>query len=326
MKKQDLIEKYPELLQEIAQGYSRKIIGKLDSNSLNFKDIWNEYLEENKPKLDFKVLCINLPHHNQLWLNDKTNHFCGTADGKNVIEYEKGLLLGTVTSVKYKNTQFSIDDVVQYLDKTYVINSFEKERVHLKERNQNNYQNVHISEVKQVKPLEVTEDGFDYYLNDPLQWVLNNSLTKNWEFLYQLRACTIHPDLIKESNIYKVFHNKDNALKFIEENTKKVLFVAEDNIEIYLGDDYFELITPKFHNKPCVWNILPYKTRDNIIYDQEGNRKNGRIWFSSVEKAEDYKLKHAKVLSYDDIMIYLPTSDNSDNEILNLVKERLNQK
>lgn len=28
----------------------------------------------------------------------------------------------------------------------------------------------------------------------------------------------------------------------------------------------------------------------------------------------------------DDVMIYLLISDNSDNEILNLVKERLNQK
>jgi hypothetical protein len=317
MKKEDLIEKYPELLKEIFVEFTNE--------SFDKQITWNEYLEENKPKSDFKVLCINLPHHNQLWLSDKTNHFCGI-DGKNVIEYEKGLLLGTVTSVKYKNTQYSIDDVVRYSDKLYIITSFEKERVHLKERNNNNYQNLHISNITKLKPLGVTEDGFDYYLNDPLQWIVNSSLTKNWEFLYQLRAWTTHPNLIKESNIYKIFHNEENALKFIEENNKKPLFISEDKIEIFLGDDYFELITPEFHNKICVWNILPYKTRDNIIYDQEGNRKNGRIWFSSVEKANEYKLKHAKVLSYDDVVNTVEFPYVYKQLLLNLVKERLNQK
>lgn len=219
MKKEDLIEKYPDVLAEIVKDLIRKGSNKPDL----LNELWNEYLEENKTKnSDFKVVGLKLPHHSELWLNEKTNHFCGI-DGKNGIEYEKGLLLGEVFSVKYKGTQFSIGDVVQYEDNLYTIISFAKNLVKVKSRNNNTYKDVNIKFLTRSKPLGVTEDGFDYYLNDPLQWIINKYLTGNWEFLYELTAWTKHPDLIKNSNIYKIFHNKDNALKFIEENNKKVL-------------------------------------------------------------------------------------------------------
>jgi len=69
---------------------------------------------------------------------------------------------------------------------------------------------------------------------------------------------------------------------------KQPLFTTVDSVDIFKGDIYYELITPEFHNKTCVWNILPNKTRSNINYDQEGNKKNGRLWFSTKEKAEEY--------------------------------------
>lgn len=311
MKKEDLIEKYPDVLAEIVKDLIRK--GSNKPNLLN--ELWNEYLEENKPKNpDFKVVGLKLPHYSELWLNEKTNHFC-PMNGKDAIKYEKGLLLGEVFSVKYKGKQFSIGDVVQYLDKVYEIQSFNKERVHLKLKNGNYYYEPHISEIIKLKSIGVTEDGFDYYLNDPLQWIIYNSLTKNWEFLYQLTAWENHPNLVKESNTYKIFHNKDNALKFIEENNKKVLFVTQEGIEISEGDEFYYL----------TGFSQPYESIIKEIATKNSKWKSKKT-FSKYENAEQEQLKNAKVLSYDDIMIYLPTSGNSDNEILNLVKERLNQK
>lgn len=71
---------------------------------------------------------------------------------------------------------------------------------------------------------------------------------------------------------------------------------------VFEGDVFYELITPNFHNKPCIWNILPDKARPNIIYDQEGNRKNGRIWFSAKEAAEEYVSMNKPCLSISDIL------------------------
>lgn len=82
---------------------------------------------------------------------------------------------------------------------------------------------------------------------------------------------------------------------------KQPLFTTEDGVDIFEGDEYFELITPDFHNKPCIWNILSDKTRSNINYDQKSNKEHGRIWFSSKEKADEYILMNKPCLSLNDI-------------------------
>lgn len=127
-------------------------------------------------------------------------------------------------------------------------------------------------------------------------------------------------DSIETGIIKTIFLPNDTSLKEItfhvtndDEDTylseaiksKQPLFKTEDGVDIYEGDTYYELITPDFHNKPCIWNILPNKTRDNINYDQEGNRRNGRIWFSTNETAEEYIMLNKKQFSYLDVEKYL---------------------
>lgn len=95
---------------------------------------------------------------------------------------------------------------------------------------------------------------------------------------------------------------------------KKPLFTTEDGIEIYEGDNYYEVITPNFHNKTCIWNILPYTARKNIIYDQEGNRKHGRLWFSTKPAAKNYIKCNKNCLNYKEV---LEAFDNFYNNIYN---------
>lgn len=213
MKKEDLIEKYPELLQEIAQGYSRKIIGKLDSNSLNFKDIWNEYLEENKPKV-----------------------------------------------------------------------------------------------------IGVTFDGFDVYSGHSIV-LLRNHGKNQWELVYD--DLKIAPNAIYwKSENYKVFHNKDNALKFIEENTKKPIFTTVDDVKIFVGDTFYSYIDNKVSEIKA--------TEGHKTYFEIYNQK--YFPFSTFEAAENHRIKHAKVLSIVDIFNTLEFDNEHQEILLNLVKERLNQK
>lgn len=82
---------------------------------------------------------------------------------------------------------------------------------------------------------------------------------------------------------------------------KQHLFTTEDGVNINVGDEYFELIIPGFHNKECVWNIIPNIGRSNLIYDQEGNRKHFRLWFSTKEKAEEYIIENKPCLSLNDV-------------------------
>lgn len=83
---------------------------------------------------------------------------------------------------------------------------------------------------------------------------------------------------------------------------KQPLFTTEDGVDIFVGDNYYELITPDFYLKSSVWNILTCKTRDNINYDQKSNLKNGRMWFSTKEAAEEYILMNKPNYSLNDIL------------------------
>lgn len=82
---------------------------------------------------------------------------------------------------------------------------------------------------------------------------------------------------------------------------KQPLFTTEDGVDIFEGDSYSELIIPGFHNKQCIWNILPYQGRNNLIYDQEGNKKHFRLWFSTKEKAQEYIDLHKPKYSLNDV-------------------------
>lgn len=105
-------------------------------------------------------------------------------------------------------------------------------------------------------------------------------------------------------------HKKDNNLIRVMGNypledivkSKQPLFTTEDGVEIFEGDDYYELIIPGFHNKECVWNILPNVGRSNLIYDQEGNKKHFRLWFSTEKEAQEYIIMNKPCLSINDLL------------------------
>jgi hypothetical protein len=109
------------------------------------------------------------------------------------------------------------------------------------------------------------------------------------------------------------------------EHCKTPLFTTEDGVEIFEGNEYFELITPGFHNKPCIWNILPNKARPNIIYQQECSRKHGRIWFSSKEKAEEYILMNKPCLSINEIGSIIGRFNNTVYIDLDLMNKKLKE-
>lgn len=312
MKKEELIEKYPNVLIEIMLD----LIKKCNNKPELLNEVWNEYLKENKSKSDFQVNYIKILHHEPLWLNKKGTHFCDMYN-TDIIEYEKALLIGDIKSVVYKNVQYSINDVVDYNGKLYEIKSFDKEKVNLKEKNGNYYYEPHISEIKKVKLLGITEDSFECYEGDNIHWIIFNQYNK-WEYLNT--SCTLSKNhFLKNGKLYnkkyKIFKLKENALKFIENNNPKVLFTTFDGVEIKEDDSFWVLYIDG--------NIGEWKAEStkSWLYKE----KDGRLLFSSKKAAEDYKLKHSKVLSYSDISDSLD-SDYSKEYLLNLVKERLNQK
>ena len=138
--------------------------------------------------------------------------------------------------------------------------------------------------------------------------------------------CTINTIELNPDYPQIIFNRFDEGIDLINaKHIKKPLFTTEDGVDIYVGDNYFELIIPGFHNAQCVWNILPYEGRCNLIYDQEGNRKHFRLWFSTKEKAEEYILMNKPCLSLNDIFNTVTWLDNSKKLLKELVKQKLKQ-
>ena len=137
-------------------------------------------------------------------------------------------------------------------------------------------------------------------LSDNEVFSINDKVTHPCGETYTIKSFKIsnidnNPDIVTEKGTY-------GLLGLCIRKAKPVLFVTEDGVGINVGDKYFELITPEFHNKPCIWNILEYTGRPNLIYDQESNRKNGRLWFSTKEKAQEFIILNKPVLSINDVL------------------------
>jgi len=138
--------------------------------------------------------------------------------------------------------------------------------------------------------------------------------------------------LIKDSNgkdiIMTSTKNSDYSCNILYlKKLKQPLFITEDGVEIFEGDDFYELIVPGFNNKECVWNILPNIGRPNLIYDQEGNRKHFRLWFSNKAKAEEYIIMNKPCLSINDLSKITNTKEYVRTEWLKAaLKELVKQK
>lgn len=114
---------------------------------------------------------------------------------------------------------------------------------------------------------------------------------------------------------------------------KKPLFTTEDGVDIYEGDEYFELaltFKPQFREA-----IYECTGRPNINYNYntlEGKKKLnevGRYYFSKREAAEEYTLMNNPCLSINEVMsiTYNPTETftSTSNKLKELVKSKLNE-
>lgn len=64
-----------------------------------------------------------------------------------------------------------------------------------------------------------SEDGVDLYHNDDVCWVIKTY--DKWQYEYNLRICDTNASLcLKNPETYRLFHSKENALKWIEEQNK----------------------------------------------------------------------------------------------------------
>lgn len=176
----------------------------------------------------------------------------------------------------------------------------------------------YINEKCKIHSVKRLSDGEIFTIGDKIKQINNNN--DSFGLIHRFDISNDSIIINKKPNTNCLF------LKSIE-HIKQPLFTTEDGVDIFEGDEYFELITPDFHNKPCIWNILPNKTRNNINYDQKGNKEHGRIWFSTKEKAEEYILMNKPCLSFNDISNlfpgYIHSSSNFIPKLKDLIKTKL---
>ena len=126
-----------------------------------------------------------------------------------------------------------------------------------------------------------------------------------------------YPDLLKEIFIEFTNVSFDKGItwnEYLEKNNpKKVLFITKDNVEIF-EEDLFWVLYSDLHYEDFLARISAKE-----LYQTNS----GEILFSTKKALLKYRLKHAQVLSYDDIVDSLD-SDYSKNYLLDKVKKRLN--
>ena len=104
---------------------------------------------------------------------------------------------------------------------------------------------------------------------------------------------------------------KIRKIQPITDNSSETL--SQDNVEIF-EEDIFWVLYPESHYCDFI-----AKTSAKELYQKNW----GEIFFSTEEALLKYRLKHARVLSYDDVVDNLD-SDYSKNYLLDKVKDRLN--
>lgn len=149
MKKEELIELYPDLVKKIAIEFCHKVILLGDKEE---EILWEEYLSENKFKPQFLVREIKFAN-NKIYYLTYSKEFC-ELEGTHKINYDLGIelieTLGEITVVSYDKVWYSIGDIVFYHLKEYKIISFDGEivKIEMIPNDKISYCfNVHISNI-----------------------------------------------------------------------------------------------------------------------------------------------------------------------------------
>lgn len=98
--------------------------------------------------------------------------------------------------------------------------------------------------------LLITQDGFKVNEKDNVSWVINN------RYAYELKLCEGHKELINNTDgIYKVFKNKENAIKYHDEYLLKnthIRFESKEEALLYHETEVKRLKKAIEENKPKI--------------------------------------------------------------------------
>ena len=163
-----------------------------------------------------------------------------------------------------------------------------------------------ISKVQQ--PLFITEDGFPIYQGDTY-WCVNTA-----PHLWSIFQQTAKERTILNKTVI-AFKSVDLAQKYIDDNKPKVkLFTTEDGVDIFEGDEVFELI-----NNTKIFRITFLKCTSMT-------GKNSRKYFSTKEKAREYILMNKPCLSINDFLSVSYFTVKSKNRTIKRLKKLVNLK
>ena len=211
----------------------------------NYPEFWEEVIEK-----DYEILSFKHKGSNHIWKNDSQlkDTFCivdGKAGFTSLEEINRYPKVYEIHSIKRLSDGkiFILGDIIKHnnnvaypigeLTKITIVNDtlfFESNR---------NYHGFNanmcfISKVQQ--PLFITEDGFPIYQGDTY-WCVNTA-----PHLWSIFQQTAKERTILNKTVI-AFKSVDLAQKYIDDNKPKVkLFTTEDGVDIFEGDEVFELI------------------------------------------------------------------------------------
>ena len=134
--------------------------------------------------------------------------------------------------------------------------------------------------IEEEKPLKfITEDGVSIYGDMKTYAVAKGDLDIDNPEIYGGNSASL-----------KYFYHKENALAYIEKNKeKKPLFITEDGVEIFEGDEYI-----------AIGINYDFRKVDTVAHDQVYSGDVMRFKYES--NADEYIVKNKPVFSYEDFI------------------------
>jgi hypothetical protein len=248
-------------------------------------DYWEEVIEK-----EWDILSFKNESNNQIYI--KRGHIWDSGSDIGARSYEYCLKYYSIFSAKNLKTGEVVTIGNEYEEGVVVSFSItiygEKLLVGFKSF----HFSCNILDLTPIKqPLFTTYDGVDIYeyTNRGFVWVIDNK----FEYVLPVRDVNVRGSLTTPET-YKVFSTKESAEKWIKENTKKPLFISEDGIEIFEGDETYAV---------RLWDFGVSEKK--IYYGASLNLK----YFAEKERAEEYILMNKPLLSVNDIIDILDKSN-----------------
>jgi len=283
----------------------------------NYPEFWEEVIEK-----DYKILSFKHKVSNHIWKNDSQlkDTFCivdGKAGFTSLEEINRYPKVYEIHSIKRLSDGkiFILGDIIKHNNNVaYPIGELTKITIVndtlFFESNRNYYGfNANMCFISKVQqPLFITEDGFPIYQGDTY-WCVNTA-----PHLWSIFQQTAKERTILNKTVI-AFKSVDLAQKYIDDNKPKVkLFTTEDGVDIFEGDEVFELI-----NNTKIFRITFLKCTSMT-------GKNSRKYFSTKEKAREYILMNKPCLSINDFLSVSYFTVKSKNRTIKRLKKLVNSK